>query len=48
METINKKVEQFKCLNPDCKHEWKEPAKNASCPKCNNKYVKWVSYKDKK
>ena len=32
----------FKCLNPDCRHEWRLKGwmvKNLRCPKCHRSYV---------
>jgi len=48
MNTQQPQPAHFKCLNPDCKHEWKQPPSAAKCPQCQNKYVKWINYKDKK
>lgn len=38
----------FKCLNPECRHEWRmrgQFARNRTCPKCRRVYIiDWETY----
>ncbi len=37
-------LEDYKCCNDKCSHEWKAPTSMQNCPKCGSKYVEWVSF----
>lgn len=40
-----KKMETYKCLNVQCKHDFTGKPGPIPCPKCKHRYVEWVSFK---